>query len=250
MSIAESSMAKLAEIKDIRKANRVLRIKAPRNCENEPDSTEIINYLNQKRPVHIDKPDTIEPAFFPAPPPAPIISPEKSCLPAIAVYYPIGRYPENDDWYIVSPYIHVPREFIPTELWLTSPQRYLAAICHACKLIQLLEKELQKTLPHPITFKGNRYYVSMNGKDYDILQMQPMHEFRTAVSMLCTNAFVLSGGESKSALLPNLYFLLNPGTDKLPPIDGIDDLLLKDDEIDKSMSSKVSESIPLTGSLI
>lgn len=207
---------RLMEIKKLRKENRNHRLKYKKVVKKEEDLTNLISFINTPEYDKEMPKLTIEKANFSPPPQVSNKNVDYSCLYSICTLYPIGRIKETDNWFIVSPYINVPKEFIPDKSWFDNTEIYFAAIYHSVRLLLILSKELQRRLKYGVRFEDMNVFICKDGTDYCLSSTDNYDEFVKGVTLLNENAANFTGGEV-SFLLPNLFFATNPHSTQLPP---------------------------------
>ena len=237
MNKIEAINQKLEDIKKKRRENRKLRLYAPKLEQDTLSEPELLTYvLAQEEPFSFSD-DTIKPQFFDPPPPSPIISLNSNALEYLSLLFPIGRSRENckdgSDWFIVSPFIHVPMDFVANEEWKNSSNRFLSAITYASRLLLLLSKACHRTLPYPIKFVDKQILIFMKNKSHDLSTINNIKQLQLSVPLLNFNAYSFAqhnlsrNGKfvpKPNQLLPNLYFALHPNATEYPPIEETNEL--------------------------
>ena len=232
MNKIEAINQKLEDIKKKRRENRKLRLYAPKLEQDTLSEPELLNYVfSQEEPFTFSE-NSIKPQFFDPPPPSPVISLNSNALEYLSLLFPIGRSRESckdgSDWYIVSPFIHVPMDFVANPEWANSVQRFLSAISYASRLLLLLSKACHRSLPYPIAFVDKKILIYMKNKPHELSAITNKKELQLSVPLLNFNAYSFAqhnlcrNGKftpQPNQLLPNLYFALHPDATEFPPIE-------------------------------
>ncbi|EAY18449.1 hypothetical protein TVAG_083000 [Trichomonas vaginalis G3] len=226
ISKADGINQKLEEIRKKRRENRKLRLSAPKYQEDPIGQVEFLMYI---LPDEVDKKfldNTIEPTYFDFPPVKPKITKNLGLIKSLSIYFPIGKVSNSDEWFIISPYIHVPKVFLPADNWAEKSQILIAAITYSCKVLDALSKVLHISLPYPIKIDGNKIFIYRNEQPHDLTVFTTSHSIKAAVHLLNFNAATFGHG-APDELLPNLYSALHPNSTELPPEESVDDLIEK-----------------------
>lgn len=223
MDKSEAINQKLEDIKKKRRENRKLRLTAPKWQGDSVSESELISYVLTKESEPSFPSSSIQPTFFNDPPPPPVLVRNLSCLKSLSILFPIGRTSESDEWFIISPFIHVPKIFDPVETWEKSSQRFISAITYSSRLLTMLSKVFHTALPYPIKFEENKITIFIKEQGYDLTALYPLYSIKRAVSLLNQNAATFGHGE-ENQLLPNLYYAMHPGSTDLPMIETVDEL--------------------------
>lgn len=217
---------KLEEIRKKRRDNRKLRLNAPKWQGDSLGEAELLNYVLNKEEEKQFPDTSIKTTYFDYPPAKPRITKNLAMLQMLSLYFPIGKVANSDEWFIISPFIHIPATFLPADNWAEKSQIIISAITYSCRLLEALSKVLHILLPYPIKFEGNKILIYRNEQPHDLTSFSSPHSIKAAIVLLNFNAATFGHGQPDQ-LLPNLFAATHPNPSDVPPVEGIDDLIEK-----------------------